>query len=73
MHSDHTSFTEPTVHCDLTNQAVFDARQCSVPASVLRDAPYSLAQGDAVSPTIRFFNEIGSSDWSDVVLPALQM
>jgi len=34
---------------------------------------FSLVQGSAISPKIRFLNEIGWSDWSFVALPAYQM
>ena len=73
MHSDGVSFSTQLTHCDGGNKSVFDARACSIPAAVLRASPYSLAQGDPISPIIRFKNEIGFSDWSQNVDTLLLM
>ena len=44
-----------------------------IPAALLREPPYSLAQGTPVSPKIRFKNAIGFSEWSDGVSVSNQM
>jgi hypothetical protein len=43
MHSDGVTFSEQLTYCDGSIQAIFDARQCTIPAATLRSPPFSLA------------------------------
>ena len=54
MHSNGVDFSSELTYCDGSDQVIFDARFCTIPAAVLRDTPFNLAQGDAISPIIRF-------------------
>lgn len=73
MHSDGVTFSEQLTYCDGSIQAIFDARQCTIPAATLRSPPFSLAQGSPISPKIRFKNEIDYSEWSLIQTPAYVM
>ena len=43
MYSDGITWDSELTYCDGSNQAIFDARQCVIPSTTLRDPPFSLA------------------------------
>lgn len=59
-------FSEEATHCPSTDASLAAALACSVPLSVLRAAPYSLAYGEEVLFTIAAYNVYGWSLTSQV-------
>lgn len=74
-HSDGTTFSEVTAHCDLAeDSAVFDGRQCSIPLPAIwqETTPtnaYQLAQGTVIGMKLKFRNQAGWGPESDVYAP----
>jgi len=62
--SDDTTFTPELTHCDASNAMIRDSQQCTIPASVLHDAPYSLAWGSPVYAKVMATNVYGDSEIS---------
>jgi hypothetical protein len=57
--SDLLTFTEYKPTCDGSVSAVYETRECSVPITALREAPYNLAWGSSVHARITAFNFYG--------------
>lgn len=56
---------EQEQYCKGSEQAIFDARSCSIPVSVLVADPYFLEEGDLVVAQIEALNYIGYSEPSE--------
>jgi hypothetical protein len=65
--SDGSTYVEDKTNCDGSNNTIFDTRQCLYNLSVLTITPYNLVQSNPILPQIRFYNEIGWSEYSAVV------
>jgi hypothetical protein len=59
--SDDFTFTEDLIDCDGTNADIVLNRQCLVPISSLRTAPYSLSWGSEIFAKVSAINIYGSS------------
>jgi hypothetical protein len=55
------TYSEELTHCDGTSSAIVSAAKCSIPLTVLRAPPYSLALGQSVYFTVAAANSHG---WS---------
>jgi len=65
LESDGTTYTEHLADCDGADTGIRDARTCTIPMSVFREAPYSLSIDDPIIGTITATNDKGTSDTSD--------
>lgn len=62
--SDGITFTTEMTHCDASSVVIRDNQECTIPASVLHDAPYSLAWGTPVYAKVMASNIYGDSEVS---------
>ena len=58
---DGVTFTEDSVNCDGTNNAVILAQTCFVPISRLRANPYNIEWGGSIYVKVTAYNLIGAS------------
>lgn len=63
--SDSLTFTEDALNCGGTDQTIVLNRECSVPISVLRAAPFNLPWGSNIHAKVSAINAYGSSTESD--------
>ena len=60
------NFVENTYYCDGSDATVMSLLRCDIPViTVLRQAPYSLTQGQLVVAKVQAYNQRGWSDFSD--------
>lgn len=64
-HADGVSFSAYPVTCDGSDPIILSNRECSVPVSVLRSAPFLLNWGDEIYAIVAASNIKGLSNYSD--------
>jgi hypothetical protein len=68
LKDDGTTWYEDTTYCDASDStsAVYIAKACQIPMTVLRSTTYGLDFGDVVYAKVKAHNERGWSAFSDV-------
>ena len=66
LESDGQTYSSVLEHCDPSfNTTPFVAKQCSIPMTVVREPPYSVAIGSLITVRVQATNSKGSSDASE--------
>lgn len=66
LESDSLTYSSVPVHCNpASGTAAFTGKQCTIPMSVVREAPYNVPIGDVIKVRVTATNSKGESDPSE--------
>jgi large repetitive protein len=65
QHTDGVSYSPDMVNCDGSASLIVMEKQCTVPVSLLLDAPFDIPYGSSIFARVKAYNVIGSSEWSE--------